>query len=511
MRHLSGWNKQGQFMRHIISLAVFVFFLGQSLVAHSQISASERNNLRYACEASGKISGAEVDGNWCQCMNDYYLDKMTAADWTKYSRDYYALEALQDVQSEANSYTRHLQVGSGHCISCKEKNYRGCLKSDERVAQYASIIENLTTGQFQLLEKDTTYKLFYTDFIRSYSKQCSAYIRDGVIKVHVYDDPVLGTGGSIMGVEQKFLQSYNRYAKYVNLNFVMELGRKTQEAITAQNPLLLMDLGFDIVSRDAILNAQISGKCTTPKIRALHTNLERFDKGLPPLTTLASTRAPASAAEKKRAEIYAYTKASYDKAVAAYAPIRAKYDVMSCPSRQDEATQMATPLSPGGENMKDLEGAWSGDFYGEPAELAIWHVQHTPETTPIALGILYFADRQCTMSFNIHVYGTPALAMVRANPNYRQPIDCMATAEIDKDKGGFGFRGDFALKDGAPTFMLTEIKHRLKANATCTGNDPTFSRSRASSDFKKAILDINAAPDPNMVKPTPAQISRMTR
>lgn len=498
-------------MRYIISLAVFVFIFGQSLIVHGQISTPERNNLRYACDASGQISGAEVDGNWCQCMNDYYLDKMTIADWTKYSRDYYALQALQNVPSEANSYTRHLQVGSGHCTSCKEKDYQGCLKSDERIALYADIIENLTTGQFQSVEKDMTYKLFYTDFVRTYSKQCSAHIRDGVIDAYIYDDPILGTGGSITRIEQKFLKSYDRYANDVNVNFMLEMGRKTQEALTAQNPFLFMDLGFDIVSRDTLLNGQFSGQCITPKVRALHTNLERFDKGLSPLTTLASTRAPASAAEKKRAEIYAYTKSSYDKAVAAYAPIRAKYDAMACPSRQDEATLMTTPRSPGGENMKDLEGAWSGNFYGEAAELAIWHVQHSPETDPIALGILYFTDRQCTMSLNIYVYGTPALAMVGAYPNYRHPIDCLATTEIDKDKGGFGFKGDFALKDGIPTFMLTEIKHRLKANASCTGNDPTFTRSRASSDFKKAIRDIQATPDPNMTKPTQEQINRMTQ
>lgn len=497
-------------MHRIVSVVVFTIVLGQALVAHAAISPLERNNLRYACEASGQISGAEVDGRWCQCMNDYYLDTMTTADWTKYSQDYYALQALQNVQSEANSYTRILQVGQGHCIKCKNRNYQGCLKGDEQIAQYNDILENLTAGQFQSVEKDMTYKLFYTDFIRTYSQQCSALIRDGVIDTFVYDDPVLGSGGSITRIEQKFLNSYDRYVEEVSMNFWAEFGRKTGEAMTTRNPLVLMDIGFDVVSRNTFMNQQFAGKCTTPEVRALHDNIERFDKGLSSVNPQTPSRSTASTTASKRAEIFAYTKASYNKAAAAYAKVNQNYEGLNCPRRQKEATTVIAPRSPSGDDLKDLEGAWSGSFYGEPVELAMWHIQRTPEMNPWVGGILYFSERKCTIFMNLQVYGQPARAVVEAGPR-PHPTDCMSVTNAEPGKGGYGFNGDYALKDGKPTLLLTLIQYLLSSNASCSANAPSFTRANASPAFIDAIKGIQAARDPNMSKPTPQQLSKMIR
>lgn len=498
-------------MRRCSSLSILLVLIGQWLPAYAQVSPPERSNVRYACEATEEISGAEVDSRWCQCLNDYYLDKMTPADWMKYSRDYYALQKLEDVPSEANSYTRHLQVAKSHCIRCKDRNYQGCLKGDERAAQYADIIENLATGQFQSVRKDMVYKLFYTDFVRTYSRQCSSQIREGVVHTFVYDDPVMGTGGSSIAIESEFLGSYERYVKDVELNFLREMGEKIGAALSQQNPAILMDLGLDVVSRDALLGGRFAGKCETPEVRALHANLERFDKGLAPSTGLATSRPPKSAAEQKRAEIIAYTRASYDRAVAAYAPVREKYADLSCPRRQSEATRVTTPRSPGGDDLRDLEGVWSGSFYGEPVELAFWHVQPSPGSNPAAPGILYFADRQCTVSLGISVYGKPAYAVVSGRSNRRHPIDCIAVENTEGGKGGFGFSGDYALKDGRPTLMLTSIQSLLKSNVSCGVNDPAFTRATASASFKKVITDIQAVPDPNRVKPTQAQLEKLLR
>lgn len=494
----------------LAALALIFSFL-PLLSAYAQILAPERNNLRYACEASGEISGSEVDERWCQCMNDYYLDKMTPADWLKYGKDYYALQKLLEVQSEAYSYTRELQVGRGHCIDCKKNGYRGCLKSGDRLVAYEDLIENLTTGQFRSIEKNMTYKVFYTDFIRSYSKQCSAYIRDGVVDTYIYDDPVIGTGGSTTRIESKFLKSYDRYVKDVKLNGMAEITRKSVEALEKQNPLLLLEIGFDVVSRDTFLNQKFSGQCTSPQVRALHANLERFDKGLTPLSTLATTRAPASEAEKKRAEIFAYTKASYDKAVAAYAPTREKYAPVSCPRRQEQATQVSVPRSPGGDNLKDLEGAWTGTFYGEPMELAFWHIQHMPDTNPIVLGYIYLPERQCSLTMDVAPYGTPAKAVVRARSNYRHPSDCQNVTPPETSREQYGFNGDFAFDDGTPVFMLTEIQSSLKEQASCSAPDPAFTRTKPSPAFRKVIEDIQSVKDPNTVMPTPQQVAKMMR
>lgn len=489
----------------------FLYLFGMTAQAQQHIAASERNNLKYACEASWQISNTEVDSRWCQCMNDYYLDHMTASDWLKYSRDYYALNKLEGIQTEANSYTRHLQVANSHCISCKEDNYKGCVKGEGQIDKYKDLAENISTGQFQSVRKDILYKAFFADFIKGYSDHCSPHIREGMVETHIYEDAVLGTGGYRREIESKFFNSYIQYSKDLANNFMLEIMGKAIEAATEQNPMLMMEIGFDVVSRDAFMSQHLAGKCQTPQVRALHTNLALFDRGLSPQIDPRVVKKELASTTNKRNEIYAFTKKSYDKAAAAYASIRDTYEPKSCPRQQEAATYISTPRSPEGFNLKELEGSWKGSFFGEPAEMGLWHIQHTPESTPTAIGVLYLADRKCTLGIGFDVYGNPARALIATYHKHRQPLNCMDVTQAESGQGGFSVEGDFAIENGKPTFLPYQIDYLVKASADCNGPPPSFERAKASGAFKQAMRDIRAANDPNVVQPTPVQFEKIIR
>ncbi|MFC7292988.1 hypothetical protein [Hirschia litorea] len=480
------------------------------IAAHAQqIAVSERNNLKYACEATWEISGVEVDARWCQCKNDYYLDHMTVSDWLKYSRDYYALNKLEGIQSEANSYTRYLQLADSHCRTCKEDNYKGCIKGETQIDKYKDLAENISTGQFQNVRKDMMYKAFFADFIKGYSDHCSAYIREGMVETHIYEDPVLGTGGYRREIEMTFFNSYIQYSKDLANNFMLEIIGKAYKSVMEQNPMAMMEIGFDIATRDAFMSQHLAGKCQTPRVRALHTNLALFDRGLPAQIDPRVVKKELASTREKRNEIYAYTQKSYEKAVAEYAPIRDKYEPKSCPRQQDEATYISTPRSPDGYNLKDLEGSWRGTLFGEPAEMGLWHIQHTPESTPTAIGVLYLAERKCTLGLGFDVYGNPARATISTYHMHRQPLNCMDVMQGDYDKGGFTVWGDFAVQNGKPTFLFSQIDYFLKDVADCDGPSPSFERAKASDAFKQAMRDILAANDPNVFPPTQEQVEKI--
>lgn len=491
----------------VLGLAFLYLFCMTSQA--QQIAASERNNLKYACEASWQISDAEVDTRWCQCKNDYYLDHMTASDWLKYSRDYYALNKLEGMQTEANSYMRHLQLADSHCRTCKEDNYKGCMKGEAKIDKYKDLAENISTGQFQNVRKDIMYKAFFADFIKGYSDHCSTYIREGMVETHIYEDAVLGTGGYRREIESKFFNSYIKYSKDLANNFLLEIAGKAIEAATEQNPMLMMEIGFDVVSRDAFMSQHLADKCQTPQVRALHTNLALFDRGLNPQIDPRIVKKELASTTSKRNEIYAYTKKSYDKAVEAYASVRDKYAPKSCPRQQEAATFISTPRSPEGYNLKGLEGSWRGKVFGETAEMGLWHIQHTPESNPTVIGVLYLAERKCTLGLGFGVYGNPARATISSYHKHRQPLNCMDVMQGDYDKGGFTVWGDFAVQNGKPTFLFSQIDYFLKDVADCGDSSSSFERTKASDAFKQAMQDIIAANDPNVFPPTPKQLNKI--
>lgn len=454
-------------VRQVVLGLLFCTLLLMPAVAQSQTSKDD--SLKTACLAKRDIVGNPISDTWCQCQNDYYANLLNDTDWEKYTFDYFALERAKDSQSStpANSYARNIQLGDSHCRTCKENDYKGCLRNDGHTPtpeSYSKMLNDLRDGVFGEIPKNILYKNFFVDYVNGYSAFCGDRISD-------YSDRTITStewksvnhiwweGDTTIfkvRVDNRLFADFERYEDQVSDDLKYGFGWDLLTGMF-QGDASATTIGKAIkrtVGPMAFMRTHLSGRCEAPDVAATYENLYRFNVRQAPVVNPKYTKARAlraEAARVRKANIIEATNLSYKKARVIYAE-KKKRDALklkpsfSCPDVRKSAQMLATPIkgryNATGADFSTMNGAWSGEWNGQTVEIAVW-ASPRGNGSP---GLAYFPKYDCLMKAGMRSDVSHRDRSEIASLNFRmlnvnqRPNNCAAMVLEDRDREIHHFR-----------------------------------------------------------------------
>lgn len=252
-------------------------------------AAQDENGIFYECYARSLAGKFESSRQHCQCQNDMALKKMSPADWDRYSKDYDAFRELMSSASKfkPNSYGKVLALINDSCIACKNrnKNYKGCLRSDPDALspeKAVALATNLRYGQFDLVARDAAYSQVFLDVVSTYSDHCRAKITKGTR--YWSEDQDGQQQGKETIVDHRYTQAFESHGSRSTMNFVADAVGGLDAVLQGEIPSFGLERTAKMLASTQAMRGYVGSSCEDQSaLTRVYENLYRYEQGQSPL------------------------------------------------------------------------------------------------------------------------------------------------------------------------------------------------------------------------------------